>query len=120
MARWRAGASNAMLLVGGNIFRRSMGVVLALVGVTQAVNAIVRTALGLYTVPGWTSVMVVVCLIGSAILISIGVLGEYIGRIFEESKGRPLYIVAESVNAGHAKPKESSETYAQSVSAVRF
>ena len=97
-----------------------LGVVLALLGVTQAVNAIVRTALGLYTVPGWTSVMVVVCLIGSAILISIGVLGEYVGRIFEESKGRPLYVVAESVNAAHAKPKESSETYAQPVSAVRF
>jgi polyisoprenyl-phosphate glycosyltransferase len=97
-----------------------LGVVLALLGVTQAVNAIVRTALGLYTVPGWTSVMVVVCLIGSAILISIGVLGEYVGRIFEESKGRPLYIVAESVNAARAKPKESSEAYARPVPAGRF
>ena len=84
-----------------------LGVLLALVGVTQAINAIVRTALGLYTVPGWTSLMVVVCLIGSAILISIGVLGEYVGRIFEESKGRPLYVVAESVNARSGVPSES-------------
>ena len=87
-----------------------LGVVLALVGVTQAINAVVRTALGLYTVPGWTSLMVVVCLIGSAILISIGVLGEYVGRIFEESKGRPLYVVAECINAkAHASREADSE-----------
>ncbi len=97
-----------------------LGVLLALVGITQAVDAVVRTALGLYTVPGWTSLMVVVCLIGSAILISIGVLGEYVGRIFEESKGRPLYIVAESVNRHDAKPKDSAETYAGSTSLTRL
>jgi dolichol-phosphate mannosyltransferase len=94
-----------------------LGVVLALVGVTQAINALVRTALGLYTVPGWTSLMVVVCLIGSAILISIGVLGEYVGRIFEESKGRPLYVVAECVNA---KASVSREAASEPASLARF
>jgi glycosyltransferase involved in cell wall biosynthesis len=94
-----------------------LGVLLALVGITQAINALIRTALGLYTVPGWTSLMVVVCLIGSAILISIGVLGEYVGRIFEESKGRPLYIVAESVNA---KSNAPVNTYAENSSLTRF
>jgi dolichol-phosphate mannosyltransferase len=94
-----------------------LGVLLALVGITQAINALVRTALGLYTVPGWTSLLVVVCLIGSAILISIGVLGEYVGRIFEESKGRPLYIVAESVNS---KSGPSDNTYAEHSSLTRF
>jgi glycosyltransferase involved in cell wall biosynthesis len=94
-----------------------LGVVLALIAVTQAVNALVRTALGLYTVPGWTSLMVVVCLIGSAILISIGVLGEYVGRIFEESKGRPLYVVAESLNV---KTNTARETDAEPASLERF
>jgi dolichol-phosphate mannosyltransferase len=94
-----------------------LGVLLALVGVAQAVNAVVRTALGLYTVPGWTSLMVVVCLIGSAILISIGVLGEYVGRIFEESKGRPLYVVAESLNSKANSPRES---YAENASVEKF
>ena len=94
-----------------------LGVVLALVGVTQAINALVRTALGLYTVPGWTSLMVVVCLIGSAILISIGVLGEYVGRIFEESKGRPLYVVAECANA---KANASGETASEPAFKARF
>lgn len=76
----------------------ALGLVLFLVGITQGVNAVVRTLLGLYTVPGWTSLMVVLCLIGGSILISIGVLGEYIGKIFEEVKQRPLYVVAKVTN----------------------
>ena len=47
---------------------------------------------------GWTSQMVVTCLIGAAVLISNAILGAYIGQIFEEIKGRPLYIVSGSVN----------------------
>jgi dolichol-phosphate mannosyltransferase len=94
-----------------------LGVLLALVGGAQAVNGLVQYALGLYIVPGWTSLMVVVCLIGSAILISIGVLGEYVGRIFEESKGRPLYIVADAVNTRSNIP---SERYVESESLTKF
>jgi dolichol-phosphate mannosyltransferase len=49
------------------------------------------------TVLGWTSVMVVVLLIGGVQLFTIGILGEYIGRIFDESKQRPLYLVREKI-----------------------
>ena len=41
--------------------------------------------------PGWTTTMIVVCLIGGLQLIFLGIIGEYIGRIFEEVKNRPLY-----------------------------
>ena len=51
------------------------------------------------TVPGWATIMIAVSLASSAQLVVIGVLGEYIGRIYEELKRRPLYIVAEEVNA---------------------
>jgi glycosyltransferase involved in cell wall biosynthesis len=50
-------------------------------------------------VPGWTSVIVVVLFMGGVQLVSIGVLGAYIGRIFYEAKRRPLYFVAERIGS---------------------
>jgi dolichol-phosphate mannosyltransferase len=76
------------------------GLLLFLAGFLQALNAIVRSALGLYMVTGWASLIIVNCLVGGGILVSIGVLGEYVGRIFEQVKGRPLYLVATSLNTG--------------------
>jgi glycosyltransferase involved in cell wall biosynthesis len=48
-------------------------------------------------VPGWTTLMVFILFLGGVQLLMIGVLGEYLGRIYEEVKHRPLYIVAEEV-----------------------
>ncbi len=48
------------------------------------------------TVQGWTSLVVIVGIIGSATLLSLGIIGEYVGRIFEEIKRRPLYVVRET------------------------
>jgi dolichol-phosphate mannosyltransferase len=50
------------------------------------------------TVSGWTALMIAVAFLGGVQLISIGVLGQYIGRIYEESKARPLYVVSERIN----------------------
>jgi dolichol-phosphate mannosyltransferase len=47
---------------------------------------------------GWTTVIVAVLFIGGVQLISVGVLGAYLGRIFYETKRRPLYVVAETLN----------------------
>lgn len=49
-------------------------------------------------VPGWATIMIAVSLGSSAQLIMTGILGEYIGRIFEEVKRRPLYIISEEIN----------------------
>jgi glycosyltransferase involved in cell wall biosynthesis len=59
---------------------------------------------GKSTVPGWTTIMILVALGSSAQLIMIGILGAYIGRIYEEVQRRPLYTVAKEVNFGADTP----------------
>ncbi len=83
-----------------------LGILIAAIGMLQAVNAVIRSILGLHLVEGWSSIIVVNCLVGGSVLISIGVLGEYVGRIFESIKERPLYIVASNIN----RPAESVST----------
>jgi dolichol-phosphate mannosyltransferase len=46
---------------------------------------------------GWSSLMAVVLLLGGVQLLCIGVLGEYVGRVYRETKGRPLYVVNEVI-----------------------
>jgi dolichol-phosphate mannosyltransferase len=48
-------------------------------------------------VPGWTTIVVLISLIGGMQLFALGIVGEYIGRIFFETKNRPLYIVEDKV-----------------------
>jgi dolichol-phosphate mannosyltransferase len=48
--------------------------------------------------PGFGSITIAVLLIGGVQLISLGVLGEYVGRIYDEVKGRPLYLVRTRLN----------------------
>ena len=52
-------------------------------------------------VPGWTTIMIMVALGSSAQLLMTGILGEYVGRIYEEVKRRPLYVVAKETNFEH-------------------
>ena len=49
-------------------------------------------------VPGYASLLVFILLVGGVQMIILGILGEYIGRIFIEVKRRPLYIVEKKVN----------------------
>lgn len=55
--------------------------------------AVLAKSFGFDTVSGWTSMILVVCFIGGIQLVVLGFMGEYIGRIHEEVKNRPLYIV---------------------------
>lgn len=54
--------------------------------------------------PGWTSVMLVVVVLGAIQMFVLGLMGEYIGRLYTESKHRPLYVV-QAVTGGEARPR---------------
>jgi len=71
--------------------------IMTLVAIEEAVRALIEHFAG-KTVPGWTSLMVVFSLSNAALMIAVGILGEYVGRIYEEGKGRPLYLVSDSWN----------------------
>ena len=66
-------------------------------------SVFVQKVLGM-TVEGWATIMVATLFIGGVQLICLGILGEYIGRIFNESKQRPLYIIEEIYGSLHDTP----------------
>jgi glycosyltransferase involved in cell wall biosynthesis len=57
-----------------------------------------------YLVSGWTSVILMIIFFGGMQLLTIGILGQYIGSLFDEIKGRPEYIIDETVNM-ESRPK---------------
>ncbi|MFL6724543.1 MAG: glycosyltransferase family 2 protein [Sphingomicrobium sp.] len=74
-----------------------LGAIVALGALGYAVYIIVVTLTSGINVPGYASLMVAVLFLGGLQLLSLGVLGEYVGRILTETKARPLYIVRERI-----------------------
>ena len=72
-----------------------VGVFISVMALGMAVTFIMQTLVYGVDVPGYASLIVSVTFLGGIQLLSLGVLGEYIGRIFAEVKRRPLYLVAE-------------------------
>ncbi len=75
----------------------SIGLVLATLAGLYGGWLVVRTLIWGIDVPGYASTMVAVLFLSGIQLISLGVLGEYVGRIFTEVKGRPLFLVSERI-----------------------
>ena len=76
-----------------------IGAAIALVAFVYGSYLALRTLIVGVDVPGYASIMVGVMLLGGVQLLALGVLGAYVGRIYEELKQRPLYVVAEELNA---------------------
>lgn len=70
-----------------------LGLATALFAVAYGGQIIVRTLLFGNPVPGYPSLMAVLLFLGGAQLMTLGIMGEYLGRVFNETKGRPLYLV---------------------------
>ncbi len=74
-----------------------LGIAAGFIALGTAVWAVTEKIMGA-TIVGWTTVMIAISLAASAQLLMTGILGEYIGRIYDEVKRRPLYLVSDVVN----------------------
>lgn len=80
----------------------ALGIIFSIGGFIAIMWALIMHIIG-HTLPGWTSLICLVCFMGGIQLISIGILGEYIGKIYLETKQRPRYIISERTNEIHEK-----------------
>lgn len=74
-----------------------LGVLTILIAIGILVYAIISKIMG-NTTAGWTSIMVAISFFSGIQLIGLGIVGEYLARIYDEAKGRPHYIVAKTLN----------------------
>lgn len=77
-----------------------LGALSGAIALSVALWVLVAVVSGAYIVPGWATLMLAVSLASSAQLLMIGILGEYLGRIYDEVKRRPLYLVDDTHNLG--------------------
>ncbi len=82
-----------------------LGFLVFFVSLIMIVYNVVRWATG-NTVAGWASLACSVWFIGGLILLSLGVIGEYIGKLYMESKGRPRFIIQQVLDGGDGETEE--------------
>jgi glycosyltransferase involved in cell wall biosynthesis len=78
----------------------NLGFMVSVLAFALGVGTIVAKVAGAFVVPGWASILTVIAFLGGIQLTVLGVIGEYVGRIHEEVKRRPLYLVRETVGVG--------------------
>ena len=73
------------------------GAVSGFIGILLILHVLYSYLVG-NTVPGWATMTILIAFFGSANLVGLGIIGEYIGRIYEETKDRPLYWISNDTN----------------------
>ena len=86
-----------------------LGLMISLASFLYAVFIIVKTLVLGVDVPGYSSLIVIILFLGGVQLVVIGLLGEYIGRIYKEVKGRPIYVVDRTVGLSLAPYRPPQE-----------
>jgi glycosyltransferase involved in cell wall biosynthesis len=74
-----------------------LGLLATLLGIVLVCWVLVERFVTHTAILGWPSMMIAVCILGGAQLVTIGILGEYLGRIYDEVRGRPNYLVRELI-----------------------
>jgi dolichol-phosphate mannosyltransferase len=92
---WNAALSFSALPLRLSFFA---GAALMTVALAYTIYALYRVSQGGFVVPGWMSLIITTCITSGAIMFGTGILGEYVARIFEEIKNRPLYTVSLTAN----------------------
>lgn len=87
-----------------------LGLGISLAALLYGLFLVVRTLLFGSDVPGYASLAVMILFLGGIQLISLGVIGEYLGRVFEEVKGRPLYLVNGTFGLESSPPLPAAES----------
>ena len=77
-----------------------IGVIMSFLAFIYGSGLVIRTLIYGRDTPGYASIMVVMLFLGGIQLISLGIIGEYVGRIYKEAKQRPLYIIKEQIGLG--------------------
>ncbi len=90
-------------------FATYLGMVTSAGSVGVIVWALLAKYIFKHVVQGWTAIVIIVALFASVQLLMIGILGEYIGRIYEEVKRRPLYVVGDAVNLAKGRAADSED-----------
>lgn len=84
-----------------------VGVVIAAIAVLYALFIVTRVLILGIDTPGYASLLIAVLLMGAIQLLSLGIIGEYLGRLFLEVKGRPIYVVEGVYEDGTADPPQA-------------
>jgi polyisoprenyl-phosphate glycosyltransferase len=77
-----------------------LGFVAAIIAVVGATWVIIASVVSGAGAPGWVSLMTVVLLIAGVQLVTLGIVGEYVGKVYDEVRARPSFIVSERIGAG--------------------
>ena len=85
-----------------------LGVLFALLGAIFGIYALVSLCTG-HAVAGWTSLIMSIWLIGGVNLIALGLIGEYIGKIYMETKRRPRFILESYIKPSGAEEEDAEE-----------
>ena len=81
-----------------------LGFAVAVISLIGIIWSVIEMLMG-HTVAGWASTVSIVCFLGGIQLLSIGVIGEYVGKIYMETKGRPRYIIEKRTDEDRNIPK---------------
>jgi polyisoprenyl-phosphate glycosyltransferase len=89
------------------------GFVVSLCGAGSAVYLVAARATG-HAYPGWTSLFVLVVVLGGVIIVSVGVIGLYVGQVFDEARDRPLFLIDKESSIAERREDAGLESGARS------